>query len=494
MTEGNVIKDTDIIKLDLARRAVDSPFIATQVVAKNPVALLGEGTDLTILMGIVSKYYLSKNEPITKETAKLNLAHELKNNPKLKNIDDQRQLNLVNLLSDLIDEPYDSSSSMTDAVSSYVRDKLAYSAILDEASKAGLDNYDLVKSLGDRLADINSLNISGKGDKPVSVMQDLEERENIYKEFNVSRVPSGLAPLDTATNGGLSKGEVGLLAARSGSGKSTFMANLSVYYSKNGYNVFHVSLEELASMMLLRFDRLYFKAETKTVLEADGSIRQSFLNWANKLYSTIDAEGVVGKLVMYKGTPQTITVDKLRQIILSSERELKLKYDVVIVDYPDLLLNKHNTGNESADGGHLFEDLRSLAQELNVVMWTATQLNRTTSSADLLTLDNIEGSYRKKNVVEFAGTINVSKAERDNGYMRIYLDKLRNRMDYTEDTLYLKYNRAYGAITAETEEQELIHRDLVESERTSWTSSKSASNKKKYAGTPIPEAETSVIS
>lgn len=494
MTEENVIKDSDIIKLDLARRAVDSSFIATQVIAKNPVALFDEDTDLNIIMGIVTKYYLTNTEPITKDTAKLSLATALKNSPKLRNIDTQRQINLVNLISEIIDEPYDSSNAMTDAVDNYVREKLAYSAILEEASKAGLAKYDLVKSLGDRLADINSINISGKGDAPVSIMQDLEKRELIYEEFNVSRVPSGLAPLDQATNGGLSKGEVGLLAARSGSGKSTFMSNLSVYYSKGGHNVFHISLEELASMMLLRFDRLFLQADTKTVLEANGGVKKSFLTWANKMYGAVDAQGILGKLVMYKGTPQTVTVDKIRQIILSSERELKLKYDVVIVDYPDLLLNKHNTGNEASDGGHLFEELRSLAQELNVVMWTATQLNRTSSSADLLTLDNVEGSYRKKNTVEFAGTINVSKAERDNGYMRLYLDKLRNRMDYTEDTLYFKYNRAFGSIMGETSDQELVHRDLIESERSTWSASKSASNKKHYANTAVPEEESSVIS
>lgn len=493
-TDLTELKDTDILKVDLAKRAIDNSFIATSVIPMNPVALFGEGTDLNAIMTIVSKYYMASTEPITKTTLNLELTRQFESNPKLKKLDQQQQLNMLKLAGDLIDTSYDSSSKMTDAVDKYVRNALASSAILEEASKAGRDDYDIVESLSHRLDVINSINLAGKGDKPTSVVGDLDDRAKLYEEFNVAKVKMGIEPFDEATRGGMAKGEVALIGAKSGTGKSTILSNISVSYAKRGYNVFQISLEELKSMMQLRFDRLLLKNEVKQILDPLGRVNQSWLEYSAMLYKTLYETHRIGEITMHKGTPQTVTVDKLRQIILTAEREKELKYDVVVVDYPDLMLNKHSTDSESADGGRLFEELRSLAQELNVVMWTATQLNRMTNGASLLTLGNVEGSYRKINTVEFGGTINVSKAEKENGFMRVYLDKLRNRLDYIGDTLYLKYNQATGEISSETEAQHLVHLDLLENENTSWQdSSTKASNSKKYAKPANPQAESSIL-
>jgi hypothetical protein len=91
-----------------------------------------------------------------------------------------------------------------------------------------------------------------------------------------------------------------------------------------------------------------------------------------------------------------------------------------------LLRNPHASGNEAEDGGKLFEEMRRIAQDYNVVMWTASQMNRTAYSAQIRTAEHMEGSHRKKNAAELVLTVNSTEEEYKAGFVRLYADKVRN--------------------------------------------------------------------
>ena len=242
---------------------------------------------------------------------------------------------------------------------------------------------------------------------------------------------------------------------------TSILSNLSVVYARHGYNVFHVSLEELASRMLLRFDKVTLGVGTGQLLTDNGSINEGFFNSVDQAYTQLNQSGKFGHIYFYRSSPQTVTVDQLKQIIVTYMRQHKVKADVVIIDYPDLLRNPQETDNISFDGGRLFQKLKDLAQSLNVVMWTATQLNRTSSGQDVMDLTAIEGSYQKINILDFACTLNRTKEEYEEGYMRLHLDKIRNRDNFTGDTLFFKFDRLSTRITQETSEEKRRHMDIL---------------------------------
>ena len=113
------------------------------------------------------------------------------------------------------------------------------------------------------------------------------------------------------------------------------------------------------------------------------------------------------------------------------------------------------------------QDLRRFAQANEVLLWTASQLNRTTySQQNLKTAEAIEGSKRKLNTCEFVCTLNRTHEEYENGFIRFYIDKNRNRDSFMGDTLYFKYNPATIELTDETSLEYQQHQDLLNSGET----------------------------
>lgn len=161
---------------------------------------------------------------------------------------------------------------------------------------------------------------------------------------------------------------------------------------------------------------------------------------------------------------------------------------MVVLDYADLMRVFNKSDNEAVQGEELFQNLSKLAQEEDVVLITGTQLNRTANSQELMTLESIEGSYRKINITAFAGTLNGNKEERDHGYMRVYLDKIRNRFT-TEDTLLLKFNKGTMLLSDETEAEKVEHLSLINQDSSALKSQRREEYVKKNSVSPTGDTE-----
>ena len=138
--------------------------------------------------------------------------------------------------------------------------------------------------------------------------------------------------------------------------------------------------------------------------------------------------------------------------------------DVVIIDYPSLLRNDYlskNVGEYSAEG-MMFEQIRGMAERTNTIVWVANQANRMADTADMVTAYNLEGSKQKLNTVELCISLNQTKAEKANGYIRFYLDKVRNATELPEDrTIYMKVNSDSIAYEDETPTDKANHEEIV---------------------------------
>ncbi|MBT9670547.1 AAA family ATPase [Secundilactobacillus kimchicus] len=455
------MQKNETLQRQLLLRGLSSPYLCKEVIGKNIVTLFKGQENLKIYARILVRHYNTSSSPMSEEVFKVALERQVA--PKLKagDLTDQDVINLFNEISTLFNEEPDESEEMSLAIEKFVRQSLSYAEIVRQANIANEDEeYDLPAILGKALEKINSIDISSQGDKPISVFEDRARVVELYSQLKLSKLPTGVKTLDEATGGGLAKGEVGLVAARSGYGKTTTLASLAVSYAKQGFNVLHITLEELEARMLLRFDRISSGMDVGQLLNADNSVNQEAMLKLDDGYRKALETGKLGKLYFDKKSPQTVTVDRVRQILRSTERENGLKFDVLLIDYPDLMLNTERTGNEAEDGSMIFQQLRTLAQSNNVLLWTATQLNRSSSFADIMTMDNVEGSFRKINTVEFAITLNRNEEEYEQGFMRYHIDKNRNR-EFTGDTLFVKFDSRTLRISDETEQEIAQHEQLI---------------------------------
>lgn len=444
-------------------RAMHSAYFTKHVLAQNVGALIHNPL-LRELANVCVRYYGVTDEPLTLDTLNVKLEQRLK----LKAKRNQEEVNenaldqIFQLNSRLLNAKEDNNEVLLKDLETYIHNQLANEAIVEEAA-AGDDQ--ISERVAKRLDDINSIKLTGTKYEPLDIINDLDRKEEIYKKFGAKRIPSGLKPLDILTSGGLEIGQIGLIAAPSGQGKSTFLTNLTYYYAmKSKRNVLHISLEELETDQVLRFDRVMTNASVDEVFYREtGEIKPEFISRMKNFYGAVNAGGDHGQIYFEKSTPLTLSVDDLRQMVNSIEREKGTKIEVIILDYADLLKKQAYSDSEAQAGELLFQDLVKLAQETNTLIFTATQLNRGSGLAEVKTMDNIEGSYRKKNTIAFGATINATPEERKKGYVRLYLDKVRNNYGFDDNFLYLQYDKRSMRIHAENQSTQADHKATIES-------------------------------
>ena len=204
-----------------------------------------------------------------------------------------------------------------------------------------------------------------------------------------SRITVG-TPWDVVNDimdGGLGAGELGVIVAPAGIGKSWTLQSLGSSVLKNKGVVVHYTLELNENYVGLRYDSIFSGVTT-----------------ANIKYHKEDVEAKIKKLngkllIKYfptkSATVQTIGAH-LKQIELSG-----IKVDMALVDYADILMPTGNFKEKRHAIGNIYEDLRGLAGELEIPIWTASQANRSALEEDVIGADKVAEDYSKVMTADF---------------------------------------------------------------------------------------------
>ena len=457
---------TKVKETELLLHAIHDPNFTTNILSLGVPYLITHPI-LSLIANTVVRYYSTNKELLTESTLSSHIENYI-NQQNHKNdinheptFDGKQSAKIISVGKYLFNKEPDMSTGMLDELTSYIRLQLTNNAILDEVSNS---NGNLSERVQKRMDRINSIDLRDDKIEYLDVFNDIDKKKELYGRFLRDRVPSGLKPFDMATGGGLEKQQVGMIAGSQGLGKTAFLTNLSYYYSVvSNHNVLHISLEELENDQNLRFDRIMTNSSMHDVFDGEGHATQEFYNKLDKTYTKLKSKQV-GRLIFEKHPTHTLTVEELDARITFLEDKLNLKFDVLILDYADLL----NFGNASFDsayvsnaGEYLFEELSRLAQVHNLVVITGSQLNRGSAQAETLDMSLLQGSYKKKNVIAFGATINATPEEKKQGYVRLYLDKVRNDYGFDDQFMYLKYDKHSMRVHAETPSQIEEHKAVV---------------------------------
>lgn len=465
-------------------RALRSPYIATSILSENVPVLLKDSIDTEIGYAVV-RYYSTTKELLTENTLNSSIEQKIamlnqRNARQGKEILDQSEVQkYFHRVHDLFSIEEDTNEKLESDINKYIHDELATFMISEEAQR-GLDN--LSQRVYKKMDKINDLSIGSSNVESLDFFNDTDKKTELYKKFKEDKVPFGIAPLDAVTRGGLEKGQVAMFSGSSGTGKSMFLSNLSYYFSvKSKKNVLHITLEEKSSDQTLRLDRIILNSGIENTFTLDGGIKDSFINKVKTVYPKV-SDASHGALRIIKSSPNTITVDELRQLIISYTRKDNIKYDVVILDYADLLrMPTAGLGHESEMGQRLFQDLSKIAYETDTVLITGSQLNRGAGNVDVKTASDVEGSYRKINITALTCTLNTNDKEKNKGFFRLYLDKCRNSYGYSDKMIYLKYDLHSMKMHEDSDLEMATHKTLLGNDSSSDYREKKESKKKNLA-------------
>ena len=285
-------------------------------------------------------------------------------------------------------------------------------AILKAADHLEKGDYDPVEKL---IKD--AVQISLTKDLGTDYFEDPKARLSLLKDNN-GQVSTGWPTLDKKLFGGFNKGELNIFAGGSGSGKSLFMQNIAINWVTQGLNGVFLTLELSEGLCAMRIDSMVANVSTREVFKDIDTVEMK-----------VKMAGKKSGALRIKYMPAQSNVNQIRAYLKELEVQSGKKADFIMVDYLDLVMPvsaKVSPSDLFVKDKYVSEELRNLAKEFNILMVTASQLNRAAVEEIEFDHSHISGGLSKINTADNVFGIFTSRAMRERGRYQIQLMKTRS--------------------------------------------------------------------
>jgi len=312
---------------------------------------------------------------------------------------------------------------------SFTRRQELERAILKSADLLEKGDYDPVEKL---IKD--AVQISLTKDMGTDYFADPAARINKY--FNSGgQVSTGWPQLDRLLYGGFSRGELNIFAGGSGSGKSLVMMNIALNWVQSGLSGVYITLELSEELTSLRTDAMLTNMSTK-------DIRRDIDTTELKVKLVAKKSGNY----QVKGLPAQSNINDIRAYLKEYQIQTGKRVDFVMIDYLDLLMPvsaKVSPNDLFVKDKYVSEELRNLAKELQMLMVTASQLNRSAVEEVEFDHSHISGGISKINTADNVFGILTSRIMKERGKYQIQCMKSRSStgvgqkidLEYNIDTM-----------------------------------------------------------
>lgn len=211
---------------------------------------------------------------------------------------------------------------------------------------------------------------------------------------NNNCISSGWELLDKWLAGGLNRQEMTIFTANSGVGKSITMSNVAHNFLMQGMDVVYITMELSENVVAKRFDSIFT------------SIAQ------NEIFNNIDRIDTIikemcanmGNLIIKRMPESTTCANHIRSYLKEYERMYGKAPDLLVVDYMDIMTSNHKISAENlfVKDKYIAEELRSIANDFDLVLVTASQQGRQAVQVknDQLGQDAIAGGISKINTAD----------------------------------------------------------------------------------------------
>ena len=269
------------------------------------------------------------------------------------------------------------------------------------------ENYDKVEQLVR-----TALQVGEREDGMTNVFSNLDD---VLNEDYRHPIPMGISGIDRLLKGGLAKGEIGVVLAPTGVGKTTLMTKITNHAFNLGYNVLQIFFEDNPKIIQRKHIVLWTKVHPdELTLKKDEVLKRV----------TEIKTSMPNQLILKKLPSDTMTMlqikNQVRKMIADG-----VKLDMISLDYIDCVLPDRNLGDEWKSEGSVMRAFEAMCHELNLVGWTATQGNRQSISSDVVTTDQMGGSIKKAQVGHVIITVAKSLQQKELKLATIAITKSR---------------------------------------------------------------------
>ena len=297
----------------------------------------------------------------------------------------------------------------------YVREEFSKFCKNQQLKKALLNSVDLLKAGDfDGIKYLVESALKAGQDKNVGheYNKDIESR---FREDARTVLPTPWGRVNDILQGGLGNGDFGLIFGNPGGGKSWSLVAVGGHAVKLGFNVLHYTLELGEAYVGRRYDAFFSNIPVDTILKNREKIEE--------ILPELPGELIIKEFPTGRATVSTIE-SHIRKVT-----DLGVKPDLVIIDYVDLLSTKKRTADRKGEIDDIYTSTKGLARELNIPIWSVSQVNRAGAKDDVIEGDKAAGSYDKIMITDFCMSLSRKAKDKVNGTGRFHIMKNRYGMD-----------------------------------------------------------------
>ena len=255
-------------------------------------------------------------------------------------------------------------------------------------------------------------------------LEDSDRRYEFYHRIE-KRIPFDLEFFNTITNGGTPIKTLNIVMAGTGVGKSLFLCHHAANCLAQGMNVLYITCEMAEERIAERIDANLLDITLDALRELPKEVYEKKMNTLKQT--------VKGKIIIKEYPTSSASVNHFRVLLDELNLKKKFKPDVIIIDYLNICASsrmKHNGNvNSYMYIKAIAEELRSLAVEYGVPIWSATQVNRVGFASTDIGLEDTSESFGLPATADFMfALISTEKLDEMN---QIMVKQLKNRYNDT---------------------------------------------------------------
>ena len=337
---------------------------------------LFQETSTKRLFKCIQAYYEKYNKQPT--TSVIDLFAE-----KAKNLSEDQYAQLVEICDYIRKQEELNIEWMSDATIQWIRERTYYEALIQGAEKFG--NGELDTTLSEKLDAALGITF----DNTIGMeLSDAESRWETYVSEE-EHIPFDLEILNKITKGGVTRGTLNLfMSSDSGGFKSGTMCHIASGMLRAGYNILYVSFEMAEDKIMERIDANLLDTPIDDLKKLG---KDTFVNNIQEIVAK-----TTGRLIVKQYPTSQCHVGHIRYLLKELKLKKNFKPDVIFLDYLNIMASSRLKGGEIGNSyGYVkavAEEVRGIAIEQNVPVFSATQSNRGGMGNEDLSLSDISES------------------------------------------------------------------------------------------------------
>jgi replicative DNA helicase len=269
--------------------------------------------------------------------------------------------------------------------------------------------------------------IEGIIQKALQVGLPLEESMDVFHDIdaalekdNRQAIPTGINGVDSVLKGGLGRGELGVVLAPTGTGKTTLLTLFSNTAYNCNFNVLQIFFEDNPS----NIKKKHFTLWTGIEPDEQPDRKEEVKRMVEEIQTTSE-----GSLNIVKLPSDSVTISEIKSRIRKHISDGK-KIDLLVIDYVDCISpERSNFGEEWKGEGSVMRSLEAMTGEFDIAIWTATQGNRESISSEVVTTDQMGGSIKKAQIGHVVLSVGKTLEQKEHNLATMTLLKSRIGQD-----------------------------------------------------------------